>query len=379
MIKTFIVDDEAPAIAMLRHLLQPYAQIEIGGAFTDPRKALAAALRDEPHLIFLDIDMPQLKGIEAAIQLQEKLPGLTIIFVTAYRDYALDAFKSYPLDYILKPVDEARFRQTMDRVFEKLSDGHSILAAPGQVKIRCFGRFEITVGPAETRPLKLGRGRMREVLAYLLHNFNRSISRRELLGQFFNGVENSKTVNHLHVLISRLRSLLESAGISREQITIGNTFAVSAAPGVCDYIDFIRLAEVKQPLDEAGAAVAEEALKSCHGPYLEGEDYLWVIEERQWVENLHEELSLKLFRYYHDAGLAGPAEQTLMRLLDHNNLSGAAWQALLQLYLDGGASGLFARNKFQGAYERYRQILAREFGSLPEERFQAHYRRLLGE
>ncbi len=377
MIKVFIVDDEQPAIAMISHLLSPYRQVEIAGTFTDPQVAVAAASRVKPQLVFLDIDMPQLNGIEAALLMQEKLPGLMVLFVTAHRDYALAAFQAYPLDFILKPVDEKRFRQTMDKVFENLGDRRALPAAVGQVKISCFGRFEITVGERGAEPLKLGQGKIREVLAYLLHNSNRRMTRKELINCFFSGVEDRKTVNHLHVLIYKLRSLFEQAGISREQITINNAFSIFVAPGICDYTDFIRFIDAKRLVDIDSAAAVEIILNDYKGTYLEGEDYPWAIEEREWVEKMHEDLYLKLAGYYHNAGRFEPAENTLQRLLEHNNLSEPGWQALLQLYIDEGESGRFGKSKFQGAYERYRQLLTREFGSEPEERFCKHYRELL--
>jgi len=104
MFKTIIVDDEPDSIKLLQLQLQQYCpEVEVAGAYTSSVKALAAIEKIQPNLIFLDIEMPVMNGFE----LLEKILHLpfSVIFITAYSQYALKAFRFNAVDYLVKPVD----------------------------------------------------------------------------------------------------------------------------------------------------------------------------------------------------------------------------------------------------------------------------------
>jgi len=114
-IRTVIVDDEALARRGIEIRLQAHEDIEIVGQCVNGREALEVIGREHPDLLFLDIQMPGLSGLDVLERLpQESLP--MIVFVTAFDRYALDAFDAQALDYLLKPINDARFNQMLDRV-----------------------------------------------------------------------------------------------------------------------------------------------------------------------------------------------------------------------------------------------------------------------
>jgi DNA-binding LytR/AlgR family response regulator len=111
--RVYIVDDERLAVERLTRLLTATGRVVIAGSATDPEAALAV-LRDLPvDVLFLDIQMPGLTGLEVA----EGIEGLTrVVFVTAYDEYALTAFDAEALDYVLKPVTAERLARTVERL-----------------------------------------------------------------------------------------------------------------------------------------------------------------------------------------------------------------------------------------------------------------------
>jgi two-component system, LytTR family, response regulator len=114
-IRAIIVDDEELARRGIEIRLAQYPDIAIVGHCENGREALAAVHREKPELMFLDIQMPGLSGLDVLARLpQESLP--MIIFVTAFDRYALDAFEAQAIDYLLKPISEARFTQALERV-----------------------------------------------------------------------------------------------------------------------------------------------------------------------------------------------------------------------------------------------------------------------
>lgn len=112
--RVLIVDDEAPARAKLRRLLAKVPDIEALAEASDGVEALARSADFRPDAIFLDIEMPELSGLELAASLPEPVPLL--VFVTAWDQYAVRAFDAEAIDYLLKPYDEARLQRAMHRL-----------------------------------------------------------------------------------------------------------------------------------------------------------------------------------------------------------------------------------------------------------------------
>lgn len=115
LIRTIIVDDEELARRGIELRLAPHPDIEIVQQCANGREAIAAVAQEEPDLMFLDIQMPGVSGFDVLARVpQESMP--MVIFVTAFDRYALDAFEAQAIDYLLKPINDVRFAQALDRV-----------------------------------------------------------------------------------------------------------------------------------------------------------------------------------------------------------------------------------------------------------------------
>ncbi|MEO7456189.1 MAG: winged helix-turn-helix domain-containing protein [Gemmatimonadaceae bacterium] len=114
-IRTLIVDDEHLARRRLRTLLGDHADFALVGEAEDGPEAVSAIAREQPDLVFLDVKMVEMDGLEVARAVTGQNTPL-IVFVSAYDEFALDAFGVAALDYLLKPFDEERFTATLNRV-----------------------------------------------------------------------------------------------------------------------------------------------------------------------------------------------------------------------------------------------------------------------
>ena len=113
--RTIIVDDEELARRGIELRLAQHADVSIVQHCANGREALAAVAQEQPDLMFLDIQMPGLSGFDVLARLpQESMP--MVIFVTAYDRFALNAFEAQAIDYLLKPINDVRFSQALDRV-----------------------------------------------------------------------------------------------------------------------------------------------------------------------------------------------------------------------------------------------------------------------
>lgn len=132
--KTLIVDDEPLAREKIRDLLQQETDIEIIGECADGVSALQTIRQLEPDLIFLDIQMPEMNGLEV-ISFLDLARAPFVIFVTAYDQYAVQAFEREALDYLLKPFSEERFKSALAR-FRKNAQTDSTQQNPWTDKLK---------------------------------------------------------------------------------------------------------------------------------------------------------------------------------------------------------------------------------------------------
>jgi two-component system, LytTR family, response regulator len=119
-IRAMVVDDESLARRNLTVLLRDDPDIESVTECESGLEAIEAIRKSKPDLVFLDVQMPECGGFDVLELLGSDMPS-TIIFVTAYDEYALRAFEAGALDYLLKPFDDARFRRALSRAKDKLA------------------------------------------------------------------------------------------------------------------------------------------------------------------------------------------------------------------------------------------------------------------
>jgi len=121
VVRVVVVDDEPLARESLRLLLEKDAGIALVGEAGNGRDAITLITRLKPDLVFLDIQMPEFTGLEVIGRLPEDVTP-AVVFVTAYDQYAVEAFRAEALDYLLKPFDDERFHETLRRARERLKD-----------------------------------------------------------------------------------------------------------------------------------------------------------------------------------------------------------------------------------------------------------------
>jgi len=178
-INTIIVDDEALSRRGIEIRLRNAADIEIVAQCGSGREALTAIAAHKPDLVFLDIQMPGMSGFEVLAQLpQESLPVL--VFVTAYDQYAIRAFEARAVDYLLKPIDDARFQLALERVREHVATRAAVtqrdrlmeiiadITGSGELaldELLTRGRAAVETRHPEVLPIRQGRETVRVPVA----------------------------------------------------------------------------------------------------------------------------------------------------------------------------------------------------------------------
>jgi two-component system LytT family response regulator len=122
-LRVFVVDDEAPARRKLLRFLAADSEVEVVGEAVNGQEAVAGIQRTHPDLLLLDVQMPDFDGFEVVKQLAAPLPQ--IVFVTAFDQYAIQAFDVHAFGYLLKPFDQPRFQRVVDDAKRQARAHHS--------------------------------------------------------------------------------------------------------------------------------------------------------------------------------------------------------------------------------------------------------------
>jgi len=116
MLKCIVIDDEKPAVDEMVYLLSKFDNVEVVATYTDCMSFISAIEQYTDHVLFLDINMPKVSGLLIADHILKNNIAMKIVFVTAYDSYAIKAFEVNAVDYILKPVENDRLAQTIQRL-----------------------------------------------------------------------------------------------------------------------------------------------------------------------------------------------------------------------------------------------------------------------
>jgi len=368
LLRTVLIDDERPALDELSYLLKKNSA-EVIGAFQNTEGVLDFIVREKPDIVFLDIELREISGIDFGAELKKEMENITIIFITAYPKYALTSFRAYPLDYIVKPVDEEHLVRTLRHVRETLVRCKD--TGQEDIYIRCFGGFEIS---RQEDKIKLPTKKTCELLAYLLCNEGEKIYREDLVRLLFCGKSCEKDANNLRVSLFRSRNALRELGIGKEIFIIKEDLSISIADGVCDVVDFKRFIRNNLKINAENIVQAEKTVGLVNGRFLEDIDALWVTEERESVMARAEELFINMSIFYIFGGLYEKAEVVLLRLLSFNSLSEQGYRLLLDLYIR-----MKRPLKYRSYYERYREMAKTEFGESLPKMYTNHYKKCMND
>ena len=165
MIRTVLIDDEPRGRQTLRNQIERYCKdLEIVAEADGVETGIATILREKPDVVFLDIQMPGMNGFEVVKTLQSDIMPMAI-FVTAFNQYAVDAFDLHAVDYVLKPLDEERIRRSVDRALDRLkSQSDTNFKTPLIGAIDAISKRMAANKPGDSRSESLPDGMKRKLL-----------------------------------------------------------------------------------------------------------------------------------------------------------------------------------------------------------------------
>ena len=223
----YAIDDEPNMLYLLHEAIAEAApEAEILDFFLGT-EALARMEKGDaiPDVVFSDIQMPGVSGLELAARMKELSPETKLVFVTGY-DYAMDAYRLHVRGYIPKPVEAERVREELDALFP---EAH----AAKQLRVQCFGMFEVFW---QNRPLFFQRKQTKELFAYLVDRRGALCSSEAVMAALWEDPDDIGAAKHrVWNLTSDLRASLKAIGMEDVLISRGGQLAVRTDRLDCDY------------------------------------------------------------------------------------------------------------------------------------------------
>lgn len=364
MLNIILVDDERPALNLLGKLLGDRPDVRVVGAYTNPGTLLEAVPELRPDVIFLDIEMPGISGLELAAKLTDLHEDVEIVFVTAYRQYAVEAFRVNAVDYLLKPVEPEWLERTLARIAKRKRQP---TATASVSQIVCLGSFEVKHSLG-SEPIRFPTTKTEELLAYFLVHRETSISKWTICESLWPGHEADKAEQNLHTTVYRLKKTLAENGIPI-RLTSGRGEYRFEYDEECDYIRFERL--MKNDGSQQSRAALEESVRMYRGRLFGSKDYLWCETERERLDRQFARTAKTLAAACRRDGEPHHAVDALRNVIATIPLDEEAHEQLLAAYLE-----LKDRTSFLTHYEKFEKILRLELGLAPRAELASLYREI---
>lgn len=364
MIRAVVVDDEHLALQMLVQMLNTSGMAEVAAAFTRPLEALEYLKENKADAVFLDIEMPDMEGLELAGRILDLQENVAIVFVTAYNQYAVEAFRMNALDYLLKPVSTDRLRETLNRIIEEIA----LPELSGSVAVRCFGKFTVSVGAHEIRFRTI---KAEELLAYLINSRGYFVSRSKILDSLWEDFDGDRAIIHFNSTLHYVKKALLPYGIQISILYDRGSYLLDVNSLTCDYLQFCTFVEEYETVETINILEFEETASLYRGEYLSGWECDWATGKRLLLEEKFIWLLLEIARFYMNTGSYQRAVKWLKEGLLHEPLHRELNYRLIEALQLADEQIMAARY-----YELYRRGLIKRLKLEPDTEFKKLLRML---
>jgi two-component SAPR family response regulator len=278
--RILIVEDELDTLNEIEDYIRSYDETLEIEACSNPLLAIKAFQSRPFDAALLDIQMPEMSGLELADCLSAMHPATCFVFITAFNNYAAEAFELNAIDYILKPIRQERFNKALGKILKELSEREKSRTGPSrEVGIQAFGKMVVSTGDTI---LKWKRQKSAEIFAYLLHQQGSPVHKEKLCEMMWPEYDPQKALTYLQTIMYQLRkniAEIDDGSISIEfadhcyRLNLnGVRFDVDQFTEACE------LAFQSTPPSRDALVRAEQLYT---GAYFEEEGWIWALGRQQ--------------------------------------------------------------------------------------------------
>jgi two-component SAPR family response regulator len=296
-----LVEDEINILKHLNKMVSAMGEFIVKGAFDVPEEALEAFSDILPDVVLLDIEMPRMNGLELAKRMLERKPELYVYFLTAYNNYALNAYDVGAIGYLMKPVmkeDLERVVKRLNQLIGKKQEQNRPETEKGLFPARCFGCFEVR--DKNEKLIKWPTKRAEEVFAYFLTRQQEHVSKWELLEVFWPEMEEERGLHNLHNTLYHIKKVLKQLSLSPVIHKLNDGYILEAEGSLSDLKQF--LTQIRQKNGDAELTIKEasEVFFSYAVPLFGIRDYFWSFPMQKNMAKSYKRLCHRLLLHYRE-------------------------------------------------------------------------------
>ncbi len=204
--KIICVDDEKFVLQLVAHLCEQLPQISEVVSFSSSPEALEYLKNNSADLALLDIEMPKMNGITLAVKIKELHPDMSVIFLTGYSNYAIEAFKIHANGYLMKPIEKEKLEAEINySLSSKETEKYPYIFA------KTFGEFDFLI---DGKPLHFTRSKAKELLAFLIDKQGAGVKRAVAFAALYEDtLYDRKMQKSFNVIVHNLKTTLAENGV----------------------------------------------------------------------------------------------------------------------------------------------------------------------
>ena len=360
--RTILVDDERLALQYLGKLLGEIDDIQIIGTYMNPYEAIGAILVEKPDIVFLDIEMPEMNGIELAEQIQQSLPTTHIVFVTAFNEYAVKAFEINAVDYIVKPVQRDRLSKTLSRMTKESSGMTSSPVSSRLARVSVFQSlsFAWTGDSPEPIDVRWRTSKVRGIFTLLLQNRGTFVQKDLLLELFWPEMDSEKGFMQLYSAVYQIRKTIATTNFDISIMNYENSYRLDLNGVTVDVDEWEKGLEQATTITATTLEEHRRLLELYQGDYLAKEEYVWAEGERERLRVIWLQHTFKVADYLVSDKQFGEAVSLYLRVQMAQPFLDESYFKLMQL-----SGQLGDHRSVEQQYSQLTAMLQEEYGAKP--------------
>lgn len=310
-----IVEDEINILKYMEKKLSRYEDFKVEAAFPSAEEALESFEYIKPDVVFLDIEMPRINGIDLARKFLSEKYDVNIIFTTAYEQYAIEAFGVEAIDYLMKPINDDDILRVIKRLSKmenmkqqkQEEDNNNKTTKFTLPIISCLGKFQIL--DSESKIVKWPTRKAEEVFAYFVLNKGKYISKWSLLDLFWGDMDEERGLNNLYNTIYRIKQTVKKLDSLITIRKVNDSYIMEAEEILSDLDKLNMLMNVKYKNKIIDEMI--EIFFQYTGPLFGNRDYFWSMPTQEQVARTYVKLCREILSYYREKNNFQEAEEVI--------------------------------------------------------------------
>lgn len=328
--RVILIEGEPSSLTGLEAMLSTVPDMELVGRYDHPIVGKEKALSEDADIVFMDIQLPDIDGIELAAQILKRKPHIGIVFLAACDRYAVKAFELNALDYLLKPVRFERLQKTLQRIRNRTG---SQAARP--LRIRLFQQFSMSAESGDVQ-IRWRTSRAQELFLHLLQHRGKIVRKSTLAELLWPEYPEERAYSQLYTTIYHVRKALQPYARHLKIVNTPDGYVLNLQDVWIDVEEFERFIQSELPLSSETIGLYEAHMSLYTGDYLKEHEYWWAEGERYRLQSLWIRTSFRMAEWYLDNRQRDKAAEKYLDVCHRNPLAEEAHYALMQIYAANG-------------------------------------------